>query len=226
MTILTRRRAAAPEPTPMRPTQDELRTRRRAGLTAVYDGQFSLTDEIRAICAPLAKHAAKHGDAAAALKPRVGELADAVHELVSAVVGWLAEIDVQRENAERLARLDTASRKQAIKHLVDLTPRPTAPDIGLDEITAGRWAAALVAMAKPYSRPLAELLGRSRPPGHPDLRMLASRSERLCGLLREVDSAARQLEIRIDKAAAAERKTPPTPAETKRAELRAMGFDL
>jgi hypothetical protein len=156
---------------------------------------------------------------------RVADLADATHELVWAVVGWLAEVDA-RSRTEHLTD-DSGRRAAAIRLLVDLAQRPALPDIGPDELESGQWATALIAMAQPYSGPLSELLARSRPPGAPQLRGLVSRSERLCDLLREVDLAAHELSARIEKAeaAAAKRKTTPqqTRAEVARAELRALG---
>lgn len=88
----------------------------------------------------------------------------------------------------------------------------------------------MVDLARPYRDLLADLLGRSRPPGDPNLRASASRSERLCDLLREVDTTARQLEIRVEKAEQAARRRGPaaslTPEQAKRAELRKLGIEV
>lgn len=222
------RRGPSTVPTAKAFTQDELRARRRAKLSAVYTREFDLTAEIRDICEPLARRAAQQSNPAHMFGPRIRDLVDAVHgELVSTLVGWFAEADAQ-QRTEHLAR-DTGKRTAAIRLLVDLAPRPRAPHIGDDELASGDWATALVELARPYSEPLSDLLARSRPPGDPNLRGVASRSERLCDLLREVDSAARQLEIRIEKAEqAAHRRTfaALTPDEAKRAELRRLGIEV
>lgn len=212
-------------------SQTELRVRRRAGLSVVYTGEFDLTAEIADICGPLAARAARQSNPPHMFGPRVADLIDAVHgELVSTIVGWLAEIDAAERVQREGAHLDSAGRKQAVRHLTDLAPRPPAPKVGADELASGSWATALVEMARPYSGPLADLLRRSRPPGDPNLRASASRSERLCDLLREVDTAARQLEIRIEKAEqAAHRRGPAaplTPEQAKRAELRRLGIEV
>lgn len=222
------RRGATTAPNAPVLTQDELRARRRAGFPVVFTGEFDLTAEIRDICDPLARRAAAQSNPPHMFGPRIRDLVDAVHgELISTVVGWFAELDAQTRT-QHLAR-DTAKRKAAIRLLVNLAPRPLTPHIGEDSLTTGSWATTLVELAQPYSDPLADLLARSRPPGDPNLRAVASRSERLCDLLREVDTAARQLEIRIEKAEqAAHRSTLAalTPDEAKRAELRRLGIEV
>lgn len=86
-------------------------------------------------------------------------LVDAVHgELVSTIVGWLAEIDAGVQVAREGAHLDSASQKQAVRHLVDLAPRPAVPQVGADEIRTRTWAVDLITIAQPYSTPLADLL--------------------------------------------------------------------
>jgi hypothetical protein len=206
-----------------------LRERRRGGLPVAYAGEFSLTEEVVRIAGPLARRASRLPNPQV-VNGRVTELVDAVHELVSAVVGWLAEIDGRREHAQRLAALDSADRARAVRRLVDLAPRPPLPVVGAEEIASGQWATALVEIAEPCDGPLAALLARSLPPGAVDLRRLDSRSEKLVGLLREVDAAARQLEIATGKAeaAAAKRKTTRQQdrAEAAREELRALGIEV
>ncbi|MGP4054142.1 hypothetical protein ACTWP6_04850 [Mycobacterium sp. 4D054] len=219
--------------TMMRPqalTQAELRTRRRTGLSVVYTGKFDLAAEISDICQPLAARAACQSNPPHMFAPLVRDLVDAVHgELISTIVGWLAEISATERVQREGAHLDSAGRKQAVRHLTDLAPRPLAPKVGTDELASGSWATALIELAQPHTGPLADLLARSRPPGDPNLRASASRSERLCDLLRHVDTAARQLEIRIDKAErAAQRRGPAslTPEQAKRAELRKLGIEV
>ena len=225
------RRGGSSAPLAKTYSQAELRARRRAGLSAVYAGQFDITAEIRDVCEPLANRAARQSNPPHMFAPLVRDLVDAVHgELVSTVVGWFAEIDATQRVQRDGAHLDSASRKQAVRHLTDLAPRPAAPWVDADELATGSWATTLVEMARPYSVPLAELLARSWPPGDPNLRASASRSERLCDLLRDVDTAARQLEIRIEKAEQAAHRPGPaaslTPEQAKRAELRKLGIEV
>ncbi|MDA4108167.1 hypothetical protein MHOL44478_12960 [Mycobacterium holsaticum DSM 44478] len=208
-------------------SQAQLRQRRRAGLTTAYGGAFSLPAEVSAVVHPLARRVSRLPN------PQVcascaADLADAVHELVSTVIGWLAEIDA-KARAEHLTHLDSAGKAQAVRLMVDLTQRPALPDIGSDALASGIWATHLVQMSQACSGELAGLLARARPPGDPQLRGVASRSERLCDMLRDVDTAARQLEIRIDRAEAAaakRRRSQNSRAQTKRAQLRELGVAI
>ncbi len=217
-------------------SQAELRARRRAGLPVVYTGDFELAAEVADICLPLARRAARCRGVHMVYPSLVRDLVDAVHgELVTAIVGWLAEIDAGNRMARERPDLDSASRREAVRHLVDLAPRPAVPHVSPDEIKTKTWATDLVEMSRPYSAPLADLLARARRPGDPDLRGAVSRSERLCDLLREVDTAARQLEIRIEKAerqqqAASQRRHPASQTRADRREvarkaLRDMGIE-
>lgn len=233
MTALRRKRAPAvlptDQPAPNQPvcSQEGLRERRLTGLSTVYGGAFSLDHEVAAVVHPLAYRVAKLPNPQVCAG-RVAELADAVHELVSTVTGWLAEVDA-RQRTEHLAH-DTGKRTAAIRLLVDLAQRPTLPEIGAEQVASGSWAAALVEMAQTPTGPLSDLLRRALPPGDPHLRGVASRSERLCDLLREtVDHAARELSARIDKAAAAaanRRKDPNNRADAVRAQLRDLGVEI
>jgi hypothetical protein len=226
---LTRRR---PQPTRPEPvfSQEELRERRRAGLTTVYGGGFSLADEVAAVVRPLAYRTSRL-PSPRVCAARVDDLADATHELVSTVIGWLAEVDARARTAH-LAN-DTGRRTAAIRLMVDLAQRPDAPEIGPDQLVSGSWAASLIEMTQPHSAALADLLDRARPPGDPQLRGVASRSERLCDLLGEsVDYAARELSARIERAEGAATKRLRTPndpngrAEAARAQLRELGIEV
>lgn len=209
--------------------QTEQRRRRRAQLPPLaYDGAFDLAAEVAAITEPLA---ARVADAAQplAFRPHVTELADAVHELVSTVAGWLAEPEAQRKTAHLAG--DPSSRRKAVRTLCDLAQRPALPEITDGMLTSGSWAALLVSMAGPSVDPLAELLSRAWPPDHEALRGRPSRSERLNELLRNmIDRAALALQRRLDWVESA----PPAPArptetdrtEQARAELAAMGVQL
>ncbi|WP_349268968.1 hypothetical protein MPNTM1_04188 [Mycolicibacterium parafortuitum] len=228
--------AAKAATTPPPQSQAELRNRRRAGLPVICTGEFDLAVEIADICLPLARRAARCKGLHMVFPTLVRDLVDAVHgELLSAIVGWLAAIDAEHRVARERPDLDSASRKEAVRHLVDLARRPAAPKVSAEEIKTTSWATDLVEMAQPYSAPLADLLARARRPGDPDLRGAESRSERLCDLLREVDTAARQLEIRIEKAerqeqAASQRRHPASQTRADRREaarnaLRDMGIE-
>ena len=99
--------------------------------------------------------------------------------------------------------------------------------------TSGRWATELVEIATPHSDPLADLLARTRRPGDPTLRGLTSRSERLCDLLREVDTAALDFARRIERAEnnTAQRRlvaqtTSQRRAAAARAELNQLGVPI
>jgi hypothetical protein len=208
-------------------SQAQLRQRRRSGLTTAYGGAFSLAEEVSAVVHPLAQRISRLPNPAVCAGCAAG-LADAVHELVSTVIGWLAEIDA-RARTGHLTHLDSAGKAQAVRLLVDLTQRPELPNIGSDELASGIWATHLIEMSQTCSGELAGLLARARPPGDPQLRGVTSRSERLCDMLRDVDTAARQLEIRIDRAEAAaakRRQSTNSRAQTKRAQLRELGVAI
>lgn len=214
---------------PSRPADPtEQRRRRRAQLPLAYDGAFDLAAEVAAITEPLA---ARVADAAQplAFRPHVIELADATHELVSTVVGWLAETDALARTRHLAA--EPGSRRKAVRTLCDLAQRPALPEITDGMLTSGSWAALLTSMAGPSVGPLAALLARSWPPDHEALRGRPSRSERLNELVRNtIDRAALALERRLDWAESAPparlRPTEAERTEQARAELAAMGVVL
>jgi hypothetical protein len=221
---------AGPTPTPVsrdRFTQDELRERRRKHLAVVYSGGFDLAEEIASICIPLAQRISALPNPQCA--GRVVDLVEAVHELVGDVCGWISEIDA-RQRTEHLSD-DSGRRSAAVRLMVDLAKRPALPFVGTEELASGSWSTALVSMSEAYSPRLADLLGRSLPPGSVELRGLDSRSEKLVDKLRPIDTAARELSRLLDRAEAAPRRRKPraTPEEAReaaRAELRAMGIDI
>jgi hypothetical protein len=152
------------------------------------------------------------------------DYADAAHELVSTMTGWLAEVDAQAKTAHLAA--DPGKRAYATRTLVDLAPRPAAVEITDDMVADGSWAAALVALADGLDAALADLLARSWPPNANELRGQLSRSERLDRLLREtVDRAALALDRGIDRAEAQPTPAPAVPADL-RAELESLGVSL
>ncbi|MGV0648759.1 hypothetical protein ABVK35_10245 [Mycobacterium kansasii] len=220
------------QPTGPRPprqySQGELRQRRRAGLTiGHYGGGWSLAREIAEVTAPLAERiAAAHRPARFSRSPvSVVWLAEAVHEAVGVVVGWVAEADARRRTAH-LAD-EPGKRRYAMTTLVDLAQRPALPEITDAGLETGSWASQLVALTDGIDAPFAALLARAFPPGAPGLRGQPSRSEQLARLLgRTLDRAALELERRLDRDAYADHaQTTPTQTETDRAraELAALG---
>lgn len=217
--------AAAGNRPPRRYSQAENRQRRRSGKLTSNTRDFSAVREIADVAGPLA---ARVTYLATPLRVRrlVLDYADAAHEFVSTVTGWLAEVDAQAKTAH-LAD-DPGQRAYATRTLVDLAPRPALPDITEESILNGTWAAAVTAMADTVDAPLAALLANAYPPGANELRGQLSRSERLDRLLREtVDRAALALDRAIERA-----ESQPDPASTApttadpRAELAALGINV
>ncbi|MGB0971183.1 MAG: hypothetical protein ACPGVG_09510 [Mycobacterium sp.] len=190
MTVFAKRsRVTVAAPEPVR-TQAEKRDRRRRWLRATYTGDFDLTVEIREILTPLAKEAAKL-PCPQVLRPEIDAVADTVHEIVSTVIGMLAES----------RHLDDGAHTRTARAVRDLAQRPTAPEITDEQIATGKWAAVLVRMTQHQAADFATYLGRALPPGHPRLTG-PSASERLVAALRVLDEASLTLHRRIPKAAA------------------------
>jgi hypothetical protein len=179
-------RAAPPEPTY---TQVEQRQRRRNWLAVTYRGKFDLAAEVGAIVDPLA-HQLAALPRPLVLREAVDDVADAVHELLSTVVGMLAESQL----------LDNAAHARTVQAVRDLAQRPREPQITDEQLTSGRWAAALTKHVATHGDDLAAFLGRALPPRHPKLAG-QSASERLEAALRVLDSAALDLQRLIPKAA-------------------------
>ena len=108
-----------------------------------------------------------------AVRQEVDDVADATHELVSTVVGMLAE---SRHS-------DHAVNARIARTVADLAQRPREPQINDDMLTSGRWAAVLIKHVAPHSEDFATFLGRALPPNHPHLRG-PSASDRLAAALR------------------------------------------
>ena len=120
---------AAPEPVY---SQAQQRERRRKWLRVHYRGDFRLDAEVSAIVDPLAAQvAALPGPLV--LRGDIDNVADAVHELVSTVVGMLAESK----------QLDRAAHARIARAVGDLAERPAAPEISNEHISAGSWAVVL-----------------------------------------------------------------------------------
>lgn len=170
-------------------SQAELRDRRRKWLRHTYTGSFDLAAEVGEIVAPLA------GQVAAlpcplAMRNRVEDVRDGVHEVLSVVIGLLAE-----------SRLDADAHARTVQAVRDFAQRPREPQLSDDAILTGRWSGLLVRHISPHSADFAAFLGRALPPDDPRLSG-PSASERLEAVLRELDSAALTLERAIPKVAA------------------------
>jgi hypothetical protein len=201
--------------------QTALRERRRKHMPIVLGGDFDLSGEVAVICEPLA------GRVAALPSPVfagrwVDDVVDAVHELVSTIIGWLAALDARAKTRH----LDAAKRGDAIRLLCDLAQRPALPQISDEMLATGSWVAVLTAMAEPVAGPLAGLLGRGHPPNAQILRGAPSRSERLERLLREtLDRAALELSCYLDRRAHDRPRPPADRTEAARAELAKLGIE-
>lgn len=168
--------------------QTQSRARRREWRRVHYTGSnFNLKTEVGEILTPLSKSATRL-PRPLALRREIDDVADAVHEVVSTVVGMLAES--RHPDASAIAQQMTR----------DLAARPTAPDITDEQLCDGSWAAKLIRYAGPLTKELAALLDRAKPPGTTEF----SASERLERALRELDQAALALERKIPKAAEAQ----------------------
>ncbi|SON63386.1 hypothetical protein MSIMFI_04916 [Mycobacterium simulans] len=169
-------RPAAPEPVY---TQAQQRERRRHWMRVRYRADFSLSVEVGEILGPLAREVSTL-PRPLAVRVDIDKIADATHELVSTVVGMLAESKP----------LDPASHARIVQAVRDLAQRPTAPEISDAEIISGQWAVVLVGYAGRLTADLAGRLGRS-----------PSASQRLEDALRVLDTAALDLARRIPKLA-------------------------
>jgi hypothetical protein len=193
--MMPRRRPRPARPQPLAPSgipaplatasQDDLRDRRYKRQRVHYRGDFNLATEVAAVIGPVAHEASRLPDPVV-LRRDVEAVADAVHELLSAAVGLIAE-----------SRTASTTTKRAA---ADLAVRPQAPGITDEQIISGSWAAALTAYVEPYAGDLASLLGRALPPDAVSLRGNPSASERIERALRALDGAELNLERRIPKA--------------------------
>lgn len=155
----------------------------------VYRGDFDLAAEVSAILSPLADQVALLPNPFA-MRPKVDDAANAVHELLSTVVGMLSESP----------HLDNEAHARTARAVRDIAQRPHPPQISDEQLISGRWAALLVKHVAVHSNDLAAFLGRALPPNHPHLKG-ASASERLEAALRVLDTAALDLARLIPKVA-------------------------
>jgi hypothetical protein len=170
-------------------TQDEQRHRRRHWLRVHYTGDFNLTSEITDIVGPIAAQIT-YLPHPAALREHVEDVADAVHEVLSVVVGMLAES----------RHLEGEAHQRTLHAVRDLARRPREPQITDAQIIDGSWASLLVRHVSPYTADLAGFLARALAPRHRDLKG-PSASERIEAALRVLDTAALSATRRIPKAA-------------------------
>jgi hypothetical protein len=145
----------------------------------VYGGGFSLITEVCEICGPLAKRITSEIESPAVLWPRLDNLLDNLHELVTTAGGMAA-----RGNGA-----DTLT--------ADLLQRPEPPTFGDAQLCDGTWPTVLGAYVEPFSGPLSVTLRTAAPPADPRLRGLLSASERLESVLHGLDHAASRLERSI-----------------------------
>lgn len=205
--------ARRPQPAPTF-TQAELRERRQQGLVVQLTGTWSLADEIRDICIPLADRVAQRRSPRAYLR-YAEDLTDAVGELIFVAGGLLAEAKAQNQTRH----LSLEERGRAMAAVRALAQRPRLPEITGDVLAEGVWGHRLAAAAATYDRDLARLLGNA---------LTGAVSDRLLRALAGVDHAARALGRRLDRDAQAPAKATETvsDADRARAELARLGVTL
>ncbi|MBN7336007.1 hypothetical protein [Mycobacteroides abscessus] len=169
-------------------SQTELRDRRRKRLPIHLTRTFNVATEIEAVCTPAAHQISQLQDPLP-LRHDIEGVVDATHELMSVVVGMLAESRTADPNTTR-------------QLVADLAVRPRLPEITDAQIISGSWVSKLSAWVEPYAGDIAALLGRALPPRHDGLKGHPSASERLEKALRVLDGAVLTLERRIPKVAA------------------------
>jgi len=197
-------------------------------------GDWMLHEDVAAIVGPLAQQIADAPHSSRFLRtqadrggshlagPRlspasIDDLALAVHGVVHAVVGLLHEADAEH----RTRHLSGDQRARARASLRTLAERPVMPEFDRAAAHSGDWAPALVALAEPYSEPLARLLSNN-PTGVVSTCLVRE--------LRDLDAAAGSLQRRLDRDAVlrAEARSTPTVSEADRAraELESLGVSL
>lgn len=217
-------RPQPPQAPPAVYSQHQKRERRRQHLRVLYVGDFDLAAEVRAIVTPLAKQLRVEPNPAAH-RGHVDAVADAVHALVSASIGFIAE----RDGWPKVRHLDgrPGDRTKALRTIADLQPRPAAPVFADADLTTGAWLTVLVKLAQPYVAPLAAVLAGALPPDDDRLKGAPSISERLVAELRELDRAARLLRERVRRSQFyREQCPPPPPVDRKRDEAHAALAEL
>jgi hypothetical protein len=120
-----RRRQPVAAPAPVY-SQEQQRQRRRGWLRVHYCEQFDLAAEVSAICTPLAQQVCAL-PRPLAMRRDVDDVADAVHELLSTVIGMLAES----------TQLGSAAHARIKSAVADLVQRPRAPQISDAQLADG-----------------------------------------------------------------------------------------
>jgi hypothetical protein len=199
-------------------SQAKARKRRRQRLiTERLTESFSPSREVIEVAEPLAvriAELAKRQQSQSDVPPvelrfrsLVDAYADAVHECISALIGWEAEAEGRAKTTH--LKDEPGKRLNAITRIKDLAQRPELPAISAATIRRGSWPVALAQMAAAAD----------------GLRVASSYSDKLNKLLIEtIDRAAGDLERRIT---AAESQPLPAPARSTdpRAELAALGIE-
>lgn len=179
-----RKYAPAPEPVLGGETgfdQAAMRQRRRQWLRVSYGSSFDLAAEIRDITTHLAGEASQL-KYPLAMRADVDNVTDAVHELLSTVVGMLAGS----------AQLDRGATARIAQAVADLAQRPREPVVDDNMIVSGSWAALLVEHVEPHSADLARFLGRAT----------KDTTDRFTDALRILDAAAMNMSRKLPKVAA------------------------
>ncbi|MDV7174230.1 hypothetical protein R4144_12760 [Gordonia amicalis] len=201
-------------------SQTEQRTRRRNRVPVALDGRFDLGVEVAAILGPVAE--------VVAAEPSPGSYLAATDEVIEATfaaVSRLADLLADRDARGQLDAVRPDDRGRARRALRALAPHPTRPTLTRADLVAGSWAATLADMARPFTEPLADYLGRTvSPDGEP-----SAVSDTVVEALREIDRAALSLTRRAERAAfyRAECAAPPTKpeADRHRETLRELGIE-
>lgn len=160
------------------------RQRRQRRQPVVYGGDFDLVAEVHDLLEPAARGAGSRRFAA-----EIDEVAAAVGRLVCTVAGMVTTADARRA----ASHLPVEKRQRAVTLLVSEAPRPAPPVLSDGAVGSKGWIGVLTTFVGPHAAPLSDLLGRSYPPGAPELRGQLSVSERLVEALRGVDAAAASL---------------------------------
>lgn len=184
-----RPRRPLPDPKPIKYSAAQQRDRRRSHLPVVLDGSFALSDEVLAVCSPVAARLAEEPNAGGQFAQRsVGQIGRAVVELTELAADLIAT-----DRAK--AAVGPEAQAKAKHALRDVTRRP-APEISLDALRSGSWAAALSDYARPVSAALGSVLGRAAA----DKSRFPQESTRVIAELRELDRLVLSLDREITRA--------------------------
>lgn len=219
-------------------SQAYLRERRQAGYFPDYGDcdSFVLSNELRAVASPFAAEIASlpYPDKAKSL---VDDYADGIHEAITPVPGWSADVDAVAKT-EHLA--DQPSERAAAQRLIrDLSPKPVLPEITPESLVSASWPDLLAGMAEPLDEPLRSLLERGSVPRGGAFLSQDKYGDRLRDrVLRDIDRAGielrnrlkfhRQYQAQLVREAARAEAAAATPktADDIRNELRELGIEV